>query len=57
MLGVNVQRGTGAGKKKPLRPKPQPWIHLCRRSDALPVSRPMAAHMTRCFDCGTQRPT
>lgn len=28
-MRINVQRGTGAGRKKPLREKPGPWFCMC----------------------------
>lgn len=45
-----VVGGTGAGRKKPLKPKPYGWMCDCPDFVVHP------GYMTRCLDCGTRRP-
>lgn len=51
---VNVQGGTGAGRKRPLRPKPSDWMHLCRGQNG---GRLLPGYLSRCLHCGAARPT
>lgn len=68
MLSVSVERGTGAGCRRPFLGRPQPWecgcVWVMKRTsvglatelvaNAEPVVRP--GYLARCPDCGMTRP-
>lgn len=51
----HVQGGTNAGRKRPPKPTPRPWLHVCTETP-LTGGRELAGYMTRCPDCPTKRP-
>jgi hypothetical protein len=57
MFAVNVKGGTGAGRKRPLRDKPQEWRCNCRWESGheTPDIARKPGYLARCTDCGTAR--
>ena len=49
-FAINVQGGTGAGRKRPLREKPNGWMCDCREFTVKP------GYLVKCDDCGARRP-
>lgn len=55
MLGVTVQGGTGAGRKRPLKPVHQPWQCACVEGRTTHYYRQNPGYLSRCPDCRKER--
>lgn len=52
-MHVRVAKGTGAGRKRPLRERAQEWTCRCVVAAVAKLNR---GYLVRCPDCGQERP-
>jgi hypothetical protein len=55
----HVSGGTNAGRKRPLKPAPPAWVHVCNGGTweaPRDGGRALPGYMTRCPDCPAKRP-